>query len=284
MAPLSSSSAPIDRPVVTLTLNPCLDIEVRGGTERAVAGGKGLNVARELARLGVPVRAVALLGGANGARIADLLREEGIAVVGVDSGPATRSKRIPDGDEARATVHDVHRVAAARVRAAIAKAAALVVPGAIAVVSGSLPAGAPAELEKEAVAALRGAGARVYLDAAGATLRAGLCGNPHAFKPNVEEFAELIGVTATDITGSLVESFRWRTGVDELLVTLGPAGAIAVTLEGTFAAPAEAVAVRRTLGAGDAFLGGWIAARIAGKDAGASLAAAMASARRHVEG
>jgi 1-phosphofructokinase len=235
-------------------------------------------------RLGVPVHAVALLGGPNGERIAGLLRREGIPATAIASGAPTRLKRIPDGDETRATLHDVHPVAAERVRAAIAEAAALVAPGAIAVISGSLPAGTPAELETEAVAALREAGARVYLDAAGATLRAGLRGAPHAIKPNAEEFAALPGAGAGPLAAAPVEATRAHLGVEELLVTLGASGAIAATAEGTFAAAADRIAVRTTLGAGDAFLGGWIAARLAGRSAAECLAAAMASARRHVAG
>lgn len=70
--------------ILTVTANPALDVTYRVGTlvphgthrvsavaERA--GGKGLNVARVLHTLGVPVLATGLLGGATGTRVQALL-------------------------------------------------------------------------------------------------------------------------------------------------------------------------------------------------------------------
>src|SRR5207237_1600403 len=75
--------------IVTVTLNAAIDrtLQVpnfqRGQRHRAsesltLAGGKGINVARALKELGVPVVATGLAGGRTGTRIVEDLTTEGI--------------------------------------------------------------------------------------------------------------------------------------------------------------------------------------------------------------
>ena len=83
--------------VCTLTLNPCLDrtlwVEDFGlppTREEWQTGGKGVNVARVLAALGVEAHAVCPLGGETGARFLELAKAEGIDVLPVDVPAPTR--------------------------------------------------------------------------------------------------------------------------------------------------------------------------------------------------
>ena len=75
--------------IVTVTLNAAVDRTLtvpnfqRGQRHRAsagvtLAGGKGINVARALKALGVPVVATGLVGGATGTRIVEELTAEAI--------------------------------------------------------------------------------------------------------------------------------------------------------------------------------------------------------------
>src|SRR3989475_12292638 len=75
--------------IVTVTLNAAIDRTLtvpnfqRGQRHRAsagvtLAGGKGINVARALKTLGVPVVATGLVGGATGTRIVEELTAEAI--------------------------------------------------------------------------------------------------------------------------------------------------------------------------------------------------------------
>src|SRR3954452_13161075 len=75
--------------IVTVTLNAAVDRTLtvpnfqRGQRHRAsagvtLAGGKGINVARALKLLGVPVVATGLVGGATGSRIVEELTHEAI--------------------------------------------------------------------------------------------------------------------------------------------------------------------------------------------------------------
>ena len=75
--------------IVTVTLNAAVDRTLtvpnfqRGQRHRAsegltLAGGKGINIARALKRLGVPVIATGLAGGGTGMRIVEELTGEAI--------------------------------------------------------------------------------------------------------------------------------------------------------------------------------------------------------------
>ena len=75
--------------IITVTLNAALDktLEVPSFTpgrrhrtvdQRTIPGGKGVNIARAIKRLGQPVIATGLAGGSTGTRIVDGLTEESI--------------------------------------------------------------------------------------------------------------------------------------------------------------------------------------------------------------
>ena len=75
--------------ILTVTLNAAIDRTVavpnfrlghrhRAVESRTVAGGKGINVARALNRLGRPVIATGFAGGPTGLRVLEQLREEAV--------------------------------------------------------------------------------------------------------------------------------------------------------------------------------------------------------------
>src|SRR5437588_11895900 len=75
--------------ILTVTPNPALDksLEVPNFTPRrrprtvdqvTMPGGKGVNIARAIKRLGQPVIATGLAGGATGTRIVEALNDEAI--------------------------------------------------------------------------------------------------------------------------------------------------------------------------------------------------------------
>jgi 1-phosphofructokinase/tagatose 6-phosphate kinase len=75
--------------IITVTLNAALDktLEVpnfrvgrrhRSVEQTTMPGGKGVNIARALKRLGQPVIATGLAGGATGNMIVDALNDEAI--------------------------------------------------------------------------------------------------------------------------------------------------------------------------------------------------------------
>ena len=167
---------------------PTPDCVIKDATDVFAPGGKGLNVARWLAKRGAFVACGGLLGRDNAAVFEQEMRKYGIVdrFVRVD-GPTRVNEMFvtPQG------AFKVNRPARAP----------LLPPGDVAdfagydtvVLSGSLPKGWPATTYRDLVAAARGAGARVVLDASGDALVEGVKAHPDVIKPNADECAALVG-------------------------------------------------------------------------------------------
>lgn len=287
--------------IVTITPNPSLDRTLHlprlapGGVNRATAtmtepSGKGVNVALALHASGLDVCAVLSVGGAAGDEIAAGLDLLGLRTIGVPISQSVRSNlslieaggRSTKVNEPGPTLSD-DEIAALR-RAALTLGG----PGDWTLWAGSLPLGfAPRELA-DAVAEARAAGRRVAVDASGsaltAVLRNGRDALPHLIKPNAEELAEAVGApvrTLGDVTAAALTLLD--RGVRTVLVSLGGDGAILVDVD--LPEPVHGIApvhrVVNTVGAGDAFLAGYLAAPAGGVDALASALRFGATAVEH---
>ncbi|MDD7384058.1 MAG: PfkB family carbohydrate kinase [Actinomycetaceae bacterium] len=109
---------------------------------------------------------------------------------------------------------------------------------------------------------------------------------PDFMKPNAEELGQIVGVdgrileesaTRGDLGGVVraARALRGR-GVPEVMVTLGGAGALLSTADGTWYAPPVEVQVLSTVGAGDSSVAGYLIARAAGAGAAERLRFAAA--------
>jgi 1-phosphofructokinase len=283
--------------IVTLTPNPSHDRTVtltapleRGVVQRAdsvtsQAGGKGVNISRASVSAGIPSIAV-LPAPQDDPFVLELL------AAGIDCRPVPHEGALrvnitisePDGTTTKLnspgpTVTPevlVGLTQALRRRAAFADWIVL---------AGSLPPGAPVEWYAELVATLRGSSARLAVDTSDAPLRAlveRLPGSaPHLMKPNGEELASF-----TDGDAELLESDPEAAagaaralvdlGVDTVLATLGPHGAVLVTTEGAWHATPPPTSVVSTVGAGDSSLFGYLLGDIQGRTPAHRLALAVA--------
>jgi 1-phosphofructokinase len=282
--------------ITTVTPNPSLDRTLHlprfepGHVNRATAtmvepSGKGVNVALALHGVGVPVRAVLPVGGTAGHEMTLLLDDLGLDHVDVPIAGTLRSNiSLIEADGRTSKVNEPGpQLSDVEADALCAKALSASDTGEWVVWAGSLPLGFTPQRLADAVAGARAAGRRVALDCSGHALDRALAQDdgrlPHLVKPNAEELAEVTGRSLATL-GDVVDAAQVLTarGVRTVLVSLGGDGALLVDaglphpLHGT-------AAVRRvvnTVGAGDAFLAGWIAA----VHAGASSADALANALR----
>lgn len=223
-------------------------------------GGKGANQAVMCARLGAEVTMVNAVGDdAFGAMAIENLRAEGVDVrhVSTVAGESTGAAPIlvePDGTNRILIVPGAN----ARMDPTVVAAAVVGAVG-LDVVVGQL------EIEQRVTAAaFRAAKARgattILNPAPAADLDADLLAATDWLVPNEVEFAHLaasLGIPAGPPTdpGTLL-AVQSGTGT-RLVVTLGAAGAISLTQDGTvIAAAAGAVVAVDTTGAGDAFVGG----------------------------
>jgi 1-phosphofructokinase len=282
--------------ITTVTPNPSLDRTLHlprfepGHVNRATdtmvePSGKGVNVALALHGVGVPVRAVLPVGGSAGHEIATLLDDLGLDHVDVPIAGAVRSNisLVETGGRTSKVNEPGPQLSAAEVDALYATTLAGCGVGEWVVWAGSLPPGFPPQRFADAVADTRAAGRLVAVDSSGSALMHVLSQHgdrlPHMVKPNADELAEVTNrhlKTLGDVADAAGELLA--RGVRTVLVSLGRNGALLAdadlpqALHGT----ASVRRVVNTVGAGDAFLAGWLAA----VQAGATGADALANALR----
>ncbi|MEV6369296.1 1-phosphofructokinase family hexose kinase [Micromonospora musae] len=248
--------------ILTVTLNAALDVTYHvpaltpGAAHRVSrvderAGGKGVNVARLLHTLGVPVVATGLAGGACGARIRFLLAQEGVPETFVPiEAESRRTVVVAAPDSATGFWEPGPTVTPEEWDAFRTRFTDLVRDAAAVVLSGSLPLGVPADAYRVLIEAARRAGTWTVLDSSGQALRHGLRADPDLVKPNADELADLLGC-APPRPAAALEAVR---GLDAptVVASFGPDGLLAVTGEGAWRAYVPQPVAGNPTGAGDA--------------------------------
>jgi 1-phosphofructokinase family hexose kinase len=270
--------------ITVAALSPSLDLTYLLGSYRlgrmhrtpgpvAVAGGKALNMARAARAMGAEVVVVALLGGATGARIASIARDEGLELVVVEAVAETRtcvSVAAADTGELTEIYEDSPAVPARvleQVEAALADQLRAR-PGWLSV-SGRGPSGA-VDAVSELVRLGRRCGAAVAVDTHGESLPAALASKPALLKINRAEAAEVLRRPETDDLAAMAGSLQQLSGASVVL-TDGTAGSVAADGRGVWRVPPAPRRGDYPVGSGDSFLGGLLAGLDGGQDLGASL-------------
>jgi 1-phosphofructokinase family hexose kinase len=239
--------------------------------QTTMPGGKGVNVARTLKTLGQPVIATGFAGGATGTRIVEQLTEESILNDFV---------RIREESRTNTAVHDPTNgetteinergpaVSAKEIELFRDKLIYLARGADVVVFAGSLPRGVEPDLYAQLIKELRKLDVQTVVDADGDPMRLAVRAEPDVVSPNVLEAEELVGHEFNDEEDRVIAVREMlELGAREAIMTL-PDGCVAsVRVDGApvlhrvWIAPREAVAA---VGAGDAFLAGFVAARYSG--------------------
>lgn len=288
--------------IVTFTANPSLDRTAslptpltRGGVHRLAGltsepGGKGVNVARAVHLAGHEVLAV--LPAARHDPILTALTERGVPFRHVEVPQAVRTNLTlteADGtttklNEPGAHLSDRDAELLLDMLVGAARTASW------AVLSGSLPPGAPDDWYAQMVRALRPLGVKIAADTSDEPLArlADQLGDaaPDLLKPNSEELAQLTGADGEQLEaaaaagdpGPSIEAARRLVdrGVTAVMATLGGAGAVLVDGTGAWSALPPPIQLRSTVGAGDSSVAGYVMADVDGLDPAARLARAVA--------
>jgi 1-phosphofructokinase len=270
--------------IITLTANPAVDrtIEIdsvirRGGVYRALrvgdeAGGKGVNVARAVAHAGYP--AVAVLPADDDDLLVRGLVEAGVHPVNVAIGHTSRVNiTVTEPDGTTTKFNDPGKPFPPGVVAAVTEALVERSTEALWVVlSGSLPPGVTPSWYAQLTAILHQHGRQVAVDTSGpplhATVRSALT-LPDLLKPNSEELASLTDADPAEVEDdpALAATLAARLvdrGAGSVLATLGGRGAVLVSASGCWLATPAPIALKSTVGAGDASLAGYLIAAAEG--------------------
>jgi 6-phosphofructokinase 2 len=267
--------------IATITINPAIDIFVNVDRVEAVKklrcsppkrdpGGGGINVARAAHRLGATVVAIYPAGGAIGKLLQKLIEREGIASVTTPSHVETRENftayERESGEQYRFVLPG-SALHPAEWEACLNKLETLAEKPKIVVASGSIPPGVPEDFFARVARIAKALGAKIVLDTSGPALKAALAEGVMLIKPNLAELSDFVGHSLTReqdwiaACRKLVAAKR----VEAVALTLGEDGALLVTGSGAWRAAPMPIEVVSTVGAGDSFLGGMVAALAQGK-------------------
>ncbi|HEY3338170.1 MAG TPA: 1-phosphofructokinase family hexose kinase [Propionicimonas sp.] len=256
--------------ILTVTLNAAIDKrydlarigvgEVHRVTRvQASAGGKGLNVARGALLCGQRVVATGFVAGFAGQFVAGRVAEEGIRDEFIRVAGETRTCiNVIDADGTSTEFLEPGVTVTASDVAALQRRFEELLPDVDAVtISGSVPAGCPAEVYLPLIVAAKRAGKPVILDTSGEPLRAALAAAPTAIKPNRAELGALVGSTLESLADvAAAARSLCAAGPHWVVVSLGSDGAVAVSAGSAVHVAAPCVTAVNPVGCGDVLVAG----------------------------
>jgi 1-phosphofructokinase/tagatose 6-phosphate kinase len=268
--------------IITVTLNTAIDktLEVPnfriGRRHRSIAqttmpGGKGVNVARAIKRLGRPVIATGFAGGATGTRIVEALTAESVLTDFVRIGEESRTNTaVLDPTTGRQTeINERGPAVTERELELFHDKLLYLAQGAqLCVFAGSLPRGVELDVYGGLVKQLHKLGVATVVDTDGEPLRHAVRAEPDVASPNAREAEELVGHEFnSDEECTLAIAEIVELGAREAIMTV-PDGCFAqVLVDGApqrYRVRVVEQEARAAVGSGDAFLAGYVAARYSG--------------------
>lgn len=270
--------------IITVTLNPALDktLEVpsfaQGRRHRSIdqvtmPGGKGINVARVIKRLGQPVIATGLAGGATGTRILEALSDEAIlnSFVRIREDSRTNTAVFDPTTGSHTEINERGpAVTASELDLFREKLLYLAKGASMCVFAGSLPRGVEPDVYAELIREVKRLGVMAMVDTDGEPLRLAMRAEPDVVSPNELEAEELVGQEFNgedDRAQALIEMIR--LGAGEAIMTVRDGCYANVIEEGhaMYRVCVREQEARSRIGSGDAFLAGYVAARYSGRSA-----------------
>jgi 1-phosphofructokinase family hexose kinase len=267
--------------IVTVTLNAAIDRTLlvpnfqlgqrhRASVGFTSAGGKGINIARAVRRLGVPVVATGLAGGRNGTLLVEELTNEGILndFVRIRGESRTSTAVLDPTSNVYTEINEWGPEVAEDELDVMRDKLSYLAQGADYVVfAGSLPRDVEPGVYAELIRDANRRGLLTVLDSEGEALRLGIEAEPYLVAPNLREAESLVG-------HEFVDEEDLATGLDEI-AELGARNVIITLDTGCYAlfridreedvrlrARAPRLEAVSTVGAGDTLLAGFIAARM----------------------
>ena len=260
--------------ILTVTLNAAVDRTVvvpsltlghrhRASEGIALAGGKGINVARGLRALDVPVLATGLVGGRNGDAIRDGLSEAAIPfdLVEIEGYSRTSTAIIDPMAGTQTEINEYgSEVTSAEAREFSRRLEYLMEYATAVVFAGSVPPNLDESFLVSLVQRARERGIYTVVDSPPSVLRAVLKANPSLVSPNQHEAESVAGfdfIEEGDLPLGLTRLIE--LGAADACITSPEGLSFLSTENGTVSARAPRVEAVSTVGSGDAYLAGLLA-------------------------
>jgi len=244
-------------------------------------GGKGMNVARAVRRLGGESLCAGFVGGHEGRYMAQLVEQEGLPSRWTWIEGDTRTCTIvADPEAGQASVFNEFgpTVTADDWRRLQADMLAAAPELDMFCISGSLPLESPIESYQALIRALAETGKPVWVDTSGKSLRAAMALQGIGIKVNGEEAGEILRRDIADVESAAdaAGEIGQKTG-SPVVLTLGADGAVLVDHSGRWHAKPPPIRPVNAVASGDSFLAGLVVALNQGKPASEALRWAVAA-------
>lgn len=253
--------------ILTVCLSPSIDVTVEvdalevGKTnvvkrKRFRAGGKALNVALGVSRLGGDVVTTGFMYNESKSMFEELLQKGNVKYSFVPTdGRVRENYKFIDHRSMLTEVNDVGaEVPSAKLKELLIRVSELSAQSKVTVISGGLPRGVDSRYYAELFHAVSPKSLRIA-DATDGKLEAALSAGVDMVKPNLDELQNCIGRVLTD-RDDMLDACREliSRGAKIVLLSLGKQGAIVTDGKESYYCRSTSVAVNSTVGAGDAMV------------------------------
>lgn len=263
--------------IYTVTFNPSLDYVMfvpclqvgevsRAARESLYPGGKGINVAVVMEQLGFRCTTLGFAAGYTGQAMLSMIQGHISCVdfIELAQGQSRINVKIKSKEESdvngcgpKVSAQDLERLYQRLER---------LEQGDVLVLAGAVSAGLSADTYEQMLARLEKKGVLCVVDATGELLKKSLKHKPFLIKPNVQELADLFGVSLSAQKDLVTYAQKAQAlGARNVLVSRGAEGALLLSEDGqvhTCAAAKLTGPVVNSVGAGDSmvagFLAGWL--------------------------
>ena len=262
--------------ITTVTMNPAIDKsiilnkvsfgEVNTAAEALEnAGGKGINVSKVLNVLGVDSIATGILGQDNADFFINYLSSRNIKndFQLVKGKTRTNIKLIEISKNRTTDINEAGiEVKAEDLLKIKSKIVELAKRSEYVVLSGSLPIGVPDDFYADIINTIKDYTITV-LDTSGARLTGGIEAGAHIIKPNKYEMEQSYGISfgSNDECVDFCKKLICKSQLKTILLTLAADGAVFIQNDKILYSEPVKVKVINTVGAGDSFLGGYLAGK-----------------------
>ncbi|MDR2880058.1 MAG: 1-phosphofructokinase [Fusobacteriales bacterium] len=282
--------------IYTLTLNPALDYDIYMDSfqegdlnlSKVVnirAGGKGINVSKLLANLGIKSKALGYTAGFTGDFIKKNLYDEGIESDFVELDGITRINVKINNNSKETEIAGLSPKITKEAEEKLIEKISKLQKDDILILSGSIPGSIERNIYKK-LAEMLPEDTKTVLDTRGNFLKENLNGN-FLIKPNIAELEEMFEIRLNTTAGIIEKcAYFLERNVKNVIVSMGGKGALLVNKEGAYLAGTPKGELINSVGAGDSMVAGFIAGIETGRSPEDSfrLAAASGSATAYSYG
>jgi tagatose 6-phosphate kinase len=266
--------------ITVITFNPSIDrlykidkFEIgsvqRANFVNATAGGKGLNVAKVLKKLGQDVNNIGFLGGFNGEYIKKQLKDMGIENKFTKIEEETRIclNIIDENNISTEVLENGPNITKEEVDEFEKNLNEILDKTKVLVASGSLARGLPKDYYLKIGNLCKKKGIKFILDSSGESLKLGIKSKPYLIKPNTDELEYLSGIKIKDVDDVInIAKSILLEGVENVCISMGKHGMVLVNKDFVYKVEIPKIDIVNTVGSGDSSIAGFSLGILRGYD------------------